>query len=257
MDDGRRLVPAGEIGELYIGGEGLARGYLNQAELTTECFIPDPFSKKANDRLYRSGDFVRLQADGDLEYVGRTDDQVKIRGYRIELGEIENAMENISGVVRAVVVTRPDSRKEKRICGYWVGTLETQTLQRALRKKLPEYMVPSHLIRLDSIPLNPNGKIDRDMLPEPQPCTNEYISPSTAIEVTLAGFLEKIIGLPRIGLEDKFFDMGGDSLKAVRLIALIKTHLGIDLGVGVVLGNASLERACAAGHALPGIHCRA
>ena len=217
------LVPIGVSGEIYIGGAGLSRGYLNLPGLTAEKFIADPFSKDAQVRLYRTGDLGRWDAEGNIEYLGRIDEQVKIRGYRIELGEIESVLEQ-SGLVRqAVVLAKTDKQGTKRLVGYIVpeGTAEKGEIQKYLQEKLPEYMVPALWVVLDRLPLTPNGKTDKKALPDPEHVDlsgREYIAPGNETEAALAATWQELLGQERIGVHDNFFELGGDSILTIQVV---------------------------------------
>ena len=222
LDSHAQLVPTGCVGELYIGGEGVARGYLNRDELTAERFLPDPFNTGSQARLYRTGDLVRYLADGTLEYLGRNDDQVKIRGLRIELGEIEARLVAHPDVAEAVVLAR-----NERLLAYFIAaTVEGQgpsaeQLRTHLLAQLPDYMVPSAFVRLDALPLNPNGKLDRKALPTPglsSMVTRGYEAPQGEVETTLAQIWGDVLKIERVGRHDHFFELGGHSLLAVNLV---------------------------------------
>ncbi|MEW5929980.1 MAG: amino acid adenylation domain-containing protein [Gemmatimonadota bacterium] len=218
LDPARRPVPVGVAGELYVGGAGVARGYLNRPELTAERFVDDPF---APGRLYRTGDRVRWMADGTLEYLGRLDEQVKIRGFRIELGEIEAALRQAPGVRDCTVVVRDDETGDRRLVAYVVGEAEAEALRERLRQSLPEYMVPAAFVPLESIPLTPNGKLDRKALPAPEGdayARGSYEAPLGEVEAALAGIWAEVLGVERVGRWDHFFKLGGHSLLAIRLI---------------------------------------
>ena len=235
LDRHGEAVPVGVVGELHIGGLGLARGYLQRAELTAEKFIPDRFSGREGARLYRTGDMVRYLAAGELEFVGRIDEQVKLRGYRIELGEIEAALMEQSAVREAVVLARVESGGEKRLVGYVVSEegveLKVEELQQALRAKLPEYMVPSALVMLAELPLTANGKLDRRALPAPEGSSSaeEYVGPRTPVEEMLAGIYGEVLKLGRVGVRENFFELGGHSLLATRLLSKIREAFQIEL----------------------------
>ncbi len=223
-------VPVGVTGELYVGGAGLSRGYLREAELTAKNFLPDPFSFQEGARLYRTGDLARYLANGNIQFLGRIDNQVKIRAYRIELGEIEIVLAQRAGVGGAVVLAREDVAGEKRLVAYVSGNNEpiptVNELQTCLKQKLPQYMVPSHFVFLNSLPLTPNGKVDRNALPppdgeRPEP-TESFVAPRTPVEERLAGIWSKLLGVNQVGIRDNFFDLGGHSLLAVRLFAEIE-----------------------------------
>lgn len=225
-------VPVGVAGELYIGGEGLARGYWQRPRLTAVQFVPHPFSQQPGARLYRTGDLVRYLPDGSLTFIGRIDHQVKMRGFRIELGEIETTLRQHPHVAEAVLLVREDKAHDKRLVAYLVPdahTLETSKLQSYLRAKLPGYMVPPAFVVLDALPLTPNGKIDRQALPVPGPARpalqNTYVPPQTSVEREIAAVWQSVLRLDKIGVDDNFFDLGGHSLLAVEVWrALNETH---------------------------------
>ncbi|WP_148639250.1 non-ribosomal peptide synthetase, partial [Aquimarina longa] len=222
IDKNQSLLPIGVIGELCVGGAGLARGYLNRKDLTSEKFIDHPFEK--GNRIYRTGDLARWLPNGDIEFVGRIDDQVKIRGYRIELGEIENILSSHPSITSSCVLARKDNSDNTRLIGYIVveNDLDNETIQEYLKEKLPEYMVPQLWVELDSIPLTSNGKIDKKVLPDPDMSTlstKEYVAPRTEIEEQLAHIWQNLLGLDRVGIYDNFFELGGHSLLVVQLIA--------------------------------------
>ncbi|HVF59869.1 MAG TPA: amino acid adenylation domain-containing protein [Thermoanaerobaculia bacterium] len=226
-------VPVGLPGELLIGGDGLARGYLGRPELTAERFVADPFGG-AGGQVYRTGDLVRWRSDGRLEFLGRLDHQVKVRGFRIELGEVEAALAMQPGVERAVVVAREDSA-DKRLVAYMVGEAEPARLREALHERLPEYMVPSVFVRLEALPLTPNGKVDRKALPEPVAApAAEYLAPRTLAEVLLAEIWSEVLRRERIGVHDDFFDLGGHSLLAMRVVARLYHAAGVELPLRTV-----------------------
>ncbi len=220
-------VPMGVPGELHIGGTGLARGYLNRPELTAERFIPNPFSSEPGARLYKTGDLARYLPDGTIEFLGRTDHQVKVRGFRIELGEIEAVLEGHSAVRKAIVLAREDAPGDKRLVAYFVPARESvpgvSELRSFLKEKLPTYMVPSAFIALDTFPLTPNGKVDRQALPAPHQARPEldsdYVAPHTSEEETLADIWAQLLGVEQVGLHDNFFELGGDSILGIQAIA--------------------------------------
>lgn len=217
-------VPASVPGELFIGGDGVVRGYLNRPELTAERFVRDPHRDAADARMYRTGDVARFRKDGVLEFLGRSDHQVKIRGYRIELGEIETALNHHESVREGVVVAREDTPGDQRLVAYFVperaGT-DTAQLREHLRGELPEYMVPSHFVMLERLPLTPNGKIDRKALPSPEAVAPRaeapYVAPASELENQIADAWRETLGLQQVGVRDNFFDLGGHSLLVVRL----------------------------------------
>ncbi|HEY0496346.1 MAG TPA: amino acid adenylation domain-containing protein, partial [Kutzneria sp.] len=218
LDSAFRPVPPGVTGQLCLGGNGLARGYLNRGGLTADRFVADPFGP-AGSRMYLTGDLVRWTADGELEYLGRADHQVKIRGFRIELGEIENALRAHPTVTDAVVVVREDNG-HKRLVGYVIGDEETD-LRAHLAKTLPEYMVPAGFVRLDRFPLNPNGKLDRAALPAPdwEAHGTDYVAPRTDTERVLAEVWAEALGIARVGVLDNFFELGGDSILSIQVVS--------------------------------------
>jgi amino acid adenylation domain-containing protein len=228
LDRHQRPAGAGLVGELHIGGRSLARGYLNRAELTAEKFIPSPFDREPGRRLYKTGDLVRHRPDGQIEFVGRADYQVKIRGYRIELGEVEAALRQQAGVEDAVVVAREEGEGGRRLIAYVVGKLAPGAgeLRSALEDRLPDYMVPSAFVMIDALPLTQNGKVDRQALPIPDVTTGRsdglFKSPHTPVEEMLAGIWSRVLGVEKVGVSDNFFEMGGHSLQATRVISRMR-----------------------------------
>ncbi|MBJ7312355.1 non-ribosomal peptide synthase/polyketide synthase [Rugamonas sp. CCM 8940] len=233
LDAHLQPVPLGVAGELYIGGAGLARGYLNRAELTAERFITDPFSQRAEARLYRTGDLARHLADGDLVYLGRNDFQVKIRGLRIELGEIEARLAACEGVREAVVLAREDVPGDKRLVAYLTGTPGSAAeLRGELGRHLAEYMLPLAFVTLERLPLTPNGKIDRQALPAPDMmalAARPYAPPQGELEQTIAAIWQDLLGLQGLGRNDHFFELGGHSLLAVQLVSRLRLALGAEV----------------------------
>ena len=218
-------VPIGINGELYIGGEGLAKGYLGQPELTNSKFISNPFNDDPASRLYKTGDIVRYLADGNIDFMGRIDHQIKIRGFRIELGEIETVLSQHPQVQEGIVIAREDELGVKRLSAYVIPVtqqLTRQELRQFLQDKLPNYMVPAFLMLLDSFPLTPNGKVDRRALPIPEIDLHElenYIAPSTDTETILAQIWQSVLGRERISIHDNFFELGGDSIIGIQIVA--------------------------------------
>jgi thioesterase domain-containing protein/acyl carrier protein len=232
LDDALRPVPVGVIGEIYIGGTHLAPGYHRRPGLTAERFVADPFSPGG--RLYRSGDLARRNADGDIEFVGRADEQVKIRGFRIELGDVQTALAGLDGVTQAVVIVREDRPGDKRLVGYVNGAADPAAMRSELADRLPAHMVPAAVVVLPSLPVTVNGKIDTRALPAPEYRAGEYRAPSNPTEQVLAGIYGRVLGVERLGVDDSFFDLGGDSISAMRLTAAVNTSLAVDLSVSTV-----------------------
>jgi amino acid adenylation domain-containing protein len=246
LDQEMRAVPVGVIGELCLGGEGLARGYLRRPEMTAERFLPSPFSDRGGARLYRTGDRARWRADGNLEFLGRLDHQVKLRGYRIELGEIEAALLNHEAVEQAVVVVRGGGESDKRLVAYLVPKdhrypVSIDELRTGLRGKLPEYMTPSSFVLLDELPLTPNGKLDRKALPEPEHTSKEYVAPSTPVEQAVAAIWSEVLKMKRPGIRDNFFEMGGHSLLAVQLASRMREVLQVNVPLRQLFERPTIE----------------
>lgn len=235
-------VPAGVEGDLYIGGEGLAWGYLNRPELTDEKFISHPFSKTPGARLYRTGDTARYLPDGNLVCTGRSDHQVKVRGFRIELGEIESILEQHAAVGAAVVVADRNIGSETRLMAYWIRKSSSEATTTGLRKhleqRLPTYMVPSMFVELPTFPLTPNGKVDRNALPRPD--TNRpdldtgYVAPESSVEVFLTNIWREVLKHDRVGVNDNFFDLGGHSLLVMQVISRINSGLGTQIPISTL-----------------------
>jgi amino acid adenylation domain-containing protein len=235
-DEQQKLVPAGVTGELFIGGAGVARGYWNRPELTTERFVPDRFSGRPGQRLYRTGDLARYRKDGVIEFLGRTDHQVKIRGYRIELGEVEAALSAHPAVHTCAVLAREDSPGDKQLVAYVVQRdaepLAPEAYRQFLRVQLPEYMVPAHVICLDTLPLTHNGKIDRRALPSPADLAVHADDPGgarTPSEALVLRVFRDVLARPDLTIADNFFDAGGHSLSAARLMSTLREASGFDL----------------------------
>ena len=239
LNEQEQLVPAGVAGELCIGGSSLSRGYLNRPELTAEKFIADPFGKAPGGRLYKSGDICRRLPNGNIAYIGRVDEQVKIRGYRVELGEIERVLQEYTAIEQAVVLAKEDAESNKKLVGYVVsrGGFDREVVLAYLKEKLPEYMIPAVWVVLDAFPLTSNGKIDRQALPDADMSTSaaqDYVAPSTEIEVALAGIWQELLGVTVIGIYDDFFELGGHSLMAMRMVAHIESRLAVSVPVKVL-----------------------
>lgn len=230
-------VPMGVAGELFIGGIQVGRGYLNRAELTVERFLADPFAREAGARMYKTGDLGRWRHDGSIEYLGRNDFQVKLRGFRIELGEIEKRLETHPGVAQAVVIAREDRPGDMRLVAYLApragASLDASALAEHLKSGLPEYMVPSHFIVLDAIPLSPNGKVDRKALPAPEleqaSGDAEQAAPRDALEEAVASAMASVLGRTSMGIHDGFFELGGHSLLAAQVCARLTRELSMEV----------------------------
>ncbi|MBZ4423379.1 amino acid adenylation domain-containing protein, partial [Myxococcus sp. RHSTA-1-4] len=236
LDSLLQPVPVGVAGELYLSGEGLARGYLGRPDLTAERFLPNPFSSTPGARMYRTGDLARYLPDGRIAYVGRADFQVKVRGFRIELGEVEAALAACAGVRESVVLAREDSPGHKRLVAYVVSGEQAPSvgdLRTALGERLPAYMVPSAFVVLPALPRTPNGKVDRKALPAPDAAqverTHEYVAPRTPNEQLLAGLWREVLGVEQVGVHDDFFALGGHSLLATRLVSRVRNVLHVEL----------------------------
>jgi amino acid adenylation domain-containing protein/non-ribosomal peptide synthase protein (TIGR01720 family) len=243
LDRWLRPVPIGVAGELYIGGSGLARGYHGKPGLTAGRFLPDPAPVAGGERLYRTGDLARFLDSGKIEHLGRVDGQVKVRGFRVEPGEVEARLLQHPEVRGAVVVLRRDGAGDGRLVAYVVradrstGDLDVRALRGHLRERLPAYMVPAQFVELDALPLTPNGKVDRRRLPAPRaarPDVDEPVRPRTGTEARIAAIWESVLGLPRVGVHDDFFELGGDSMLAVRVAARVLSEVGVALPVRTI-----------------------
>lgn len=234
LDEQLRPLPPGQVGDLYVAGRRLARGYYRRPGVTAERFVADPFGGGGR-RMFRTGDQVRVRQDGLIEFTGRAGDQVKIRGYRVELAEIESVLARYRGLAHAVVVARAVHDGEKRLIAYVVpeaGTINIEELRAHAKDLMPEYMVPSAFVTLDSLPLTPNGKVDREALPEPaEESLAVYRAPQTPRQELLCSLFAEVLGVPRVGLDDSFFDLHGESLMAMRLVSAIQDRLGAELQV--------------------------
>uniref|UniRef100_UPI000592B8EE non-ribosomal peptide synthetase n=1 Tax=Nocardiopsis kunsanensis TaxID=141693 RepID=UPI000592B8EE len=232
LDTALRPVPVGAVGELYISGNGVARGYDRRPELTAERFVADPFG--SGGRLYRTGDLVRWQKDGQIEFVGRADGQIKLRGHRIELGEIESAMAGATGVAQAAAAVVSSTSGTRVLAGYLTetvpGIVDTAVVAEEIARTLPTYMLPSSMTVMESLPLNDNGKVDRRALPAPDgPAESSYVEPETPTEGLVAEVWARILGVDQVGRDDNFFDVGGDSVKSIQVVGEIRTALDITM----------------------------
>ena len=245
LDEQRQLLPYGAPGEIYIGGDGVTRGYLNRPELTAERFIEDPF--RPGERMYRTGDLGRWLTDGNMEYLGRTDDQVKIRGYRIELDEIATVLQRHNKVKAATVTALTLNGTDKELVAYITGHVKPAELRDYLKEQLPSYMVPGYYVHLEAFPLTPNGKIDKKLLPLPESESvgiDKYSPPKSSTEKALVKLWSKALGVPEeiIGIKDDFFDLGGHSIKAMQLRGLIHKELGVKLQLKELFSESTIEK---------------
>ncbi len=249
LDEDKNPVAIGIIGELYIGGAGLSRGYLNRPDLTREKFIDNPFAtdkdrNKGYTRLYKTGDLVRWLEDGNIEYIGRNDDQVKIHGYRIALGEVENSLSSIAGISKSCVLCK-ERNDYKYLVGYYKldnKYLNKETISEKLSNKLPEYMIPSILVEIEEFKLTINGKVDKKALPDPKLVDeNKYVAPESSLEQTLCSIWQEVLGLDKIGTADDFFKIGGNSILAIRLAHKISNGLDISFSVASIFKNKTIK----------------
>ena len=254
LDKNRQPVPIGVPGEIYIGGDGVAREYLNRPELTAEKFVSIQLmaeqDRTSARRLYKTGDLARWRPDGNLEFLGRIDHQVKIRGFRIELGEIESVLRKHPGLRESVVVVREDRPGDKRLAAYVVrkpeSPIDADGLRHFARESLPEYMVPSVFVFLEGLPLTPNGKVDRKALPAPEherrPDPQEFAEPSSLVEEELAGIWREVLGIDRIGATDNFFELGGHSLLAIQVISRVREKLKVELPLFTLFDTPTIQQ---------------
>jgi len=250
LDERLEPVPVGIWGELYLGGLGIGRGYLRRPEMTAERFIPHRFTSGLGERLYRTGDLVRYLPDGNLDFLSRMDNQIKFKGYRIELGEIERVLEQAPWVQEAVAVVREDDSGDKRLVAYVVGEDEkeedTARLRKYMSEKLPHYMVPAVFVSLETMPLSPNGKIDRRRLPAPHDTecrvAQNYVAPRTPLESTLVEIWQEVMGVKRVGIRDDFFELGGHSLLAVQIVSRLHNSLLIDFPLRAMFESLTVEQ---------------
>ena len=256
LDSSFNKTGEGEIGEIFIAGDGVAKGYLNRPELTEERFINDPFQDKPGEKMYRTGDLGKFTQSGDIQCLGRIDHQVKVRGYRIELEEIEQALLKLPEIKEAVVIAREDTAGDPRLVGYIVldsnskeedFKTKTDSWQQALLGVLPEYMVPDDFVLMQAIPITPNGKTDRKSLPKPDyniiARHGEYIAPRTDVEKQVAEIWEELMGLKKISIFDNFFELGGRSLVAVQIMARIEKETGKRFPLATLFEHATIEEA--------------
>ena len=253
LDAQQQPVPIGVPGELYIGGDGLARGYLGRPELTAEKFVPDPFSDAPGARLYRTGDLVRWRVDGTLEFLGRVDLQVKLRGFRIELEEIEAVLAahpDVGGAAAAVYERSPGRPAAGRVRGAADGrSVDVEELRRLCKTRLAPYMVPSTFVQLDVFPTTPNRKLDRRALPAPDglrpDLERSYAAPETPVEELVAAIWREVLAVDRVGVDDDFFDLGGHSLLALKMLARVQQGLAVDLPITTVFDHSTVRELAA------------
>ena len=245
LDGQLQPVPVGTVGEVHIAGQGLARGYLNRPDLNTAKFVANPFGRTPGEQMYKTGDLARQLADGQIAFVGRIDEQIKIRGYRIEPEEVVMALDQCYGVESSVVVARKDSSGDTRLIAYVVPTLDStlthNSLQRYLKRYLPDYMVPAAFVRLPALPTGANGKVDRASLPIPTPDNTigdeVRVGPSTPVEERVVAILAELLGIEQVGVNDNFFFLGGHSLLGTQLIARARDSFGIELPLRTVFDS--------------------
>jgi acyl carrier protein len=247
LDREMQPVPVGVEGELYVGGRGLARGYWRREQLTAEKFVPHPYSREGGERLYRTGDRVRWRSDGELEFLGRLDEQVKLRGYRIELGEVEAVLSEQAGVRQAVVVLREDEPEDKRLVAYVVcadEAVKVEELRDRLKERLPVYMIPSHFVVMESLPLTANGKLDRKALPAPELSAidrSSYVEPQTPIGEVVSGIFCEVLRREQVSIDGDFFEMGGHSLLATQVISRINSAFSVEIPIRTLFERATVR----------------
>ena len=247
VDGAMRPVPLGVAGELLIGGDGLATGYVGRGDLTAEKFVPDPFGRKPGGRLYRTGDLVRYRSDGSLVFLGRLDSQVKVRGFRIELGEVEAALDHHPDVKQSVVVARPAGHGENELIAYLVtvsgGEVDVDALRESLGRSLPPYMIPGRVVFLAELPLTPNGKVNRRALPAPDQEEREpHVAPRTATEARVAEIWADVFQFGPIGIDDNFFELGGHSLLAAKVVGRIRAVLKVAVPIPLLFRQPTIRQ---------------
>ncbi len=246
LNNNLKLCPKGVAGQLYITGDGIARGYLNNEELTKEKFIQNPFSKESHSIMYSTGDLVKYLPDGNVSFIGRVDNQVKIRGYRIELGEIESVLVQCPLVSQAAVLAKEDKQENKSLIAYIIpnNSFDRDGIIEYLEEKLPEYMMPAFIMEMESFPLTPNGKIDRNALPDPdvnEVVKDQYVAPRNETEAKLAEIWQDVLELDQVGVTNDFFELGGHSLLAVRLVSAIRKTFSVEMPIGNVFDYPTVE----------------
>ena len=245
LDRWMNLAPVGVVGEAYIGGASVARGYMGRAEMTAERFVPDPYGGEVGGRLYRTGDLVRWRKDGTIEFVGRNDFQVKVRGFRIELGEIEAILQQQSGVQGCAVVAKTGANGSKRLVAYVVGERNREELRRDLKGKLPAYMIPNAIVGLQELPLTSNGKLDRQALEKLEDLDSGdsgeyYEAPCTEVEEQLEEIWAAVLEVTRVGRHVNFFDLGGHSLLAISMASRCRNVFGLDIPVRAIFESPTI-----------------
>ncbi|MBG9734223.1 non-ribosomal peptide synthetase, partial [Paenibacillus alvei] len=241
MLDGDKLCGIGVPGELCVAGVGVARGYLNKPELTNKKFVANPFVP--GERMYRSGDLAKWLPDGNIAYLGRIDDQVKIRGFRIELGEVENALRQLAGIQDAAVIVRETHDGEKALFAYLISKdqVQLQAVRRDLEEVLPAYMVPAYMMQIDQLPVTRNGKLDKRALPEIVAVSEkEYTAPKNELEAQLCNIFSEVLGVERVGTQDSFFELGGDSIKAIRIVSKLRSA-GYQIAIKDIMQKYTVE----------------
>jgi amino acid adenylation domain-containing protein len=241
LDRSGRLVPQGVPGEIHLGGRCVGLGYIGDGRRTSAVFIPNPYAPRGGERLYRTGDLGRYRADGSIECLGRLDEQVKIRGFRIEPGEVEAVLATHPDVREAAVAVREDPRGNRRLVAYVVGEVDPESLRAHLLRTLPDYMVPTAMVRMEALPRSAAGKLDRRALPAPEYVETEYVAPRTDAEAVMAEIWEEVLGQVRVGVHDNFFALGGHSLMIMRLIGRVRSAFGVELSIRAVFATPTLE----------------
>ncbi|EPR13013.1 non-ribosomal peptide synthetase [Ruminiclostridium papyrosolvens] len=247
LDEAGRVVPRGVAGELYIGGVGVARGYMNDEKRTAASFVDNKFLDAGNHKMYKTGDLGRMMPDGNIEFLGRTDHQVKIRGFRVELGEIENQLLKHGEIKEAVVTDRVDNSGNKYLAAYFVASrgLSGSELREYLHSKLPEYMIPTYFVPLEKIPLTQNGKIDRKAVPDPVTSVTsgqEYEAPQNEVEIKLVEIWKEVLDIDRVGVNDNFFELGGHSLKATAVVTKIHKAFNVEIPLAKIFGSPTIKQ---------------
>ena len=238
LDSKLRPALPGVTGELWLGGTGIAYGYVGNSAPTAERFVPDPFCARPGARLYRTGDLCRMSTDGTLEFLGRTDGMIKVQGFRVELPEIERVLERHEGVKRAVVHAQSCTKQGTQLIAYLVpaaGSIDTEQAREFVRRSLPKFMIPSLFVVIESVPVKSSGKVDYAALPAPQPVRSERTQPRTSTEKLVHGIWQSVLGTSELGIHDDFFELGGESLRALRIIARVRRAFGLGVPLGMLM----------------------